>query len=104
MFLDNEKKNNQSDSWSKLDKTAKLKKLVDYVDVYSSEFNLDEEEKTILTQFLKDSLDRKKLAKVKDVIYDKKNGSIVSITGLTYYKSLKRFTIKLRTKEEEKLN
>jgi hypothetical protein len=103
LFLDAEKQNNLQDNWSKLDKTVKIKKLLDFVDMYSVENSLDEDEKLKLNEFLKDSLDRKKINKVKDVNYDKKKGVIKSINGLVYYKSQKRFSFKMRSKEEENL-
>ena len=67
---------------------------MDYVEVYSKEKNLDEDESKILTTFLRDSIDKKKLSRVKDVIYDKVNGNIKEIPALTYMKSNKHFTLK----------
>jgi hypothetical protein len=55
---------------------------------------LNEEEGDILIQFLKDCLDRKKLQRIKDVVYDKENGVIKSIPALTYIKTTKHFTLK----------
>jgi len=43
---------------------------------------------------LKDCLDRKKLQRVKDVIYDKTEGVIKEIPALSYTKSSKHFTLK----------
>lgn len=93
-FLEDEKNNNKSEPWCKLDKTAKIKKLSDFVDKYKNENNLDDEESKLLVTFLKDSLDRKKLQRVKDVIYDKVTGSIKDIPSLVYTKSNKHFTLK----------
>ena len=56
--------------------------------------NLDENEAKNLVIFFKDSLDKKKLCRVKDVIYDKINGIIKEIPSLTYTKSNKHFTLK----------
>ena len=47
-----------------------------------------------LTAFLKDCLDKKKLARVKDVIYDKDTGIVKDIPALVYTKSNKHFTLK----------
>ena len=44
--------------------------------------------------FLRDCLDRKKLQRVKDVVYDKTNGSIKEIPALSYTKANKHFTLK----------
>ena len=44
--------------------------------------------------FLKDCLDKKKLQRVKDVIYDKTTGMVKEIPALHYVKSSKHFTLK----------
>ena len=88
-FLENEKNNNNNEPWCKLNKTIKTKKLQDYVEVYSEQNNLSEEESNQLFLFLKDCIDRKKLQRVKDVIYDKENGIIKEIPALCYVKSNK---------------
>jgi len=93
-FLEAEKISNCSEPWCKLNKTIKTKKLLEFVDTYSKEKELDEEEAKLLTLFLKDSLDKKKLSRVKDVIYDKNTGNIKEIPALTYTKSNKHFTLK----------
>lgn len=79
---------------AKLDKTIKIKKLVSYAEVYAKEKEYTEDEKTNLIKFLKDSLDRKKLQRVKDVIYDKTLGEIKEIPALSYNKSSNHFTLK----------
>ena len=55
---------------------------------------MNEEECKLLSVFLKDSLDKKKLSRVKDVIYDKEAGIIKEIPALVYTKSNKHFTLK----------
>ena len=93
-FLENEKNNNVNEPWCKLNKTTKTKKLQEFVEVYKEENNLNQEESTLLFSFLKDCVDRKKLQRVKDVIYDKENGNIKEIPALCYIKSNKHFTLK----------
>lgn len=93
-FLENEKNNNSNEPWCKLNKTVKTKKLIEFVDLYKKDKNLDEEESKLLVTFLKDCIDRKKLQRVKDVSYDKSNGIIKEIPALTYVKSTKHFTLK----------
>ena len=93
-FLEEEKINNSNEPWCKLNKTIKTKKLLEYVEVYKKDKNLDESEAKNLITFLKDSLDKKKLCRVKDVIYDKVNGIVKEIPALTYTKSTKHFTLK----------
>ena len=47
-----------------------------------------------MVKFLKDCLDRKKLQRIKDVVYDKENGEIKEIPALTYIRTTKHFTLK----------
>jgi hypothetical protein len=93
-FLENDKINSKNEPWSKLDKTIKTKKLLDFVEEYREKNNLDAEESILLINFFKDCLDRKKLQRVKDVSYDKENGIIKDIPALSYTKSTKHFTLK----------
>lgn len=93
-FLENEKINNSNEPWCKLNNTIKTKKLQEYVEIYKKNNSLNDEESSILFLFLKDCIDRKKLNRVKDVIYDKENGVIKEIPGLYYIKSNKHFTLK----------
>jgi hypothetical protein len=93
-FLENEKNNNINEPWCKLNKTIKTKKIEDFIDLYKNQNELTNEETILLTSFLKDCLDRKKLQRVKDVIYDKETGTIKQIPALCYVKASKHFTLK----------
>jgi hypothetical protein len=93
-FLEEEKNNNSNEPWCKLNKTIKYKKLIEFIEVYKKTKNLNEDETNLLSIFLKDSLDKKKLCKVKDVLYDKDNGLIKEIPALAYSKANKHFTLK----------
>ena len=93
-FLEDEKNNNSNEPWCKLNKTVKTKKILEYVEIYKKEKNLEKDEEDILITFLKECLDKKKLQRVKDVIYDKVNGTIKEIPALSYTKINKHFTLK----------
>jgi len=94
-FLENEKNSSENEPWCKLNKTIKIKKITEYViDDYKQQHELDELECENLIKFLKDCLDRKKLQRIKDVIYDKENGTIKEIPSLTYVRTTKHFTLK----------
>jgi hypothetical protein len=93
-FLENEKNTNMNDSWSNLDKTVKIKKLTIFAEIYKEENLLTDVEYDLLIKFLKDALDHKKMARVKDVVYDKTTGSIKSIPALSFNKSTSHFTLK----------
>jgi len=93
-FLENEKNNNASEPWSKLDKTAKIRKLILFADSYKEKHGLNDTEHKTLLSFLKDCLDRKKLQRVKDVIYDKTNGEVKDVPALYFNKPTNHFTLK----------
>ena len=93
-FLENEKNSNANEPWSKLDKTGKLKKLLAYADSYKTENLLSVEEYNKMVAFFKDCLDKKKLQRVKDVVYDKDNGVIKEIPALHFNKPTTHFTLK----------
>ena len=93
-FLENNKTNNQTDPWSKLDKTMRMRKLTTYAIKYTEENNLSAEEAILLLTFLKECLDRKKFQRVKDVEYNKVTGSVISIPSMLYTKTAKHFTLK----------
>ena len=93
-FLEDEKNNNKNEPWCKLDKTIKTKKMLEFVNEYKKKNEFTEEEEKMLIDFLKDCLDRKKLQRVKDVVYDKTTGTIKDIPGLIYTKGTKHFTLK----------
>jgi hypothetical protein len=93
-FLENEKISNASEPWSKLDKTAKIRKLILFANNYQTENQLSEEEHAELVAFFKDCLDKKKLQRVKDILYNKETGEIKDIPALFYNKQNHHFTLK----------
>ena len=93
-FLENEKKNSISEQWCKLNKTTKIKKVIEFVENYKTTKKMSDDDAETLLQFLKTSIDNNRLSKAKDVIYDKENGAIKDIPGLTYSKLNKNFTLK----------
>tara|TARA_B100000242_G_C42973112_1_gene451570 strand:+ start:145 stop:696 length:552 start_codon:yes stop_codon:yes gene_type:complete len=93
-FLMKEKEMNKNKSWSKLSKASKLKKLMVYASYYCKKHKCDNNEEKKLKTFLQEALDRRKLQKIKDVIYDIEKGIINDIPKLLFLKDKKRFTIK----------
>ena len=98
-FLEREKIANTGDPWSKLDKTAKTRKLIVFVQQYKEEHDMTTEEADVMLAFLKDVLDRKRLARVKDVIYDKTTGLIKEIPSLHFNRASTHFTLKNTDKQ-----
>ena len=93
-FLEKESTNNKTESWNKLDKTGKIKLLNIYVDDITPQHNLSPTDVLSLKQYLIDSLDKKKLQHVKDVLCDKATGKIISIPTLHFNVTTKKFTLK----------
>jgi len=93
-FLEQDKTNNENESWTKLDKTVKTRKLIVFVEKYKTDNELTDEEGQMLIAFLKDCLDKKKIQRIKDVIYDKETGAIKEIPALFFNKPTKHFTLK----------
>ena len=93
-FLENEKITNSNEPWSKLDKTAKIRKLILFADNYKVLNDLTNVEYDKLISFFKECLDKKKLQRVKDVNYNKDTGEIKNIPALFFNKPLIHFTLK----------
>jgi hypothetical protein len=93
-LLENEKINNQSDNWNKLDKTAKLQKLYVYADRYGEKHNLSQDQILSLKQFLRDAVEKGKFQKAKDVVYNKVNREVDDILSLHWNDTNKNFTLK----------
>lgn len=93
-FLENEKITNSNEPWSKLDKTAKIKKLTVFAENYKNNNNLSEDEYQQLITFFRDCLDKKKLQRVKDVNYNKDTGEIKEIPALHFNKPTNHYTLK----------
>ncbi len=82
--MQNERHNGAHDSWCKLHKANKWTKMLQYVETYGEKHQLNNEEKQVLTAFLKDCMDKKKLMKTKEVKYDKESGVILDIPALMF--------------------
>ncbi len=93
-FLENEKNINAGEPWSKLDKTAKTKKLAIFAENYKKANELSDLEYELLLNFFIDCLNKKKLQRVKDVNYNKETGEIKDIPALIFNKQSNNFTLK----------
>jgi hypothetical protein len=80
--LEQEIKLNKKETWSKLDKTVKIKKLSDFSDLYGSKNNLSVDMIVILKTFLKTKLNQRRLVTNKDLIYDINKMMITEIPNL----------------------
>lgn len=93
-FLMNEMKENKKQSWNKLSKTEKIKKLNHYINNNLSEkYDLSEIEKSNTKRFILGLLDRKKLTKNNDIEYDSESGNVINIALLLFNSSNRKFTL-----------
>lgn len=94
-LLEKEKQHNKTESWNKLDKTIKIQKLHGFAEKYGREHSLAIKDVKTLKTFFKDCLEKNKLQKTKDVIYDKDNHEIQSIPSLFFHPVNRNFTLKI---------
>ena len=88
----NKKKNIKP--WSKLEKSTKLKKIYTYIENFYEKFKMTELEKKDLKKYMRTCLERKKLQRIKDVIYEIKTGEIKDIPGLTFNEKNRKFILR----------
>ena len=90
-----EKIRNKGDVWIKLDKTVRNQLLQEFADKYGKEHSMSSKDLKLLKTFFKTCLDKNKLNKSKDVVYNRDNRAIVSIPALHFNQVTKNFTLKI---------
>ena len=81
-ILDMDTKKQEHLPWNKLNKSLKLKRIMDYADMVKDRDQLDVSRLSQLKQMLRDKLERKCLQRTKDVIYNHETEKIESIPTL----------------------
>lgn len=102
-MLDTTEHECENETWCKLNRSTKGLKFQKYIQMYSETNNLSEDEQQKLAVFLNDCLDRKKLCRMKDVVYDKNSGTIINIPSLTFHRLKGHFTLKNTDKRDSTL-
>ncbi len=97
-LLEKEKQRNKGEIWTKLDKMIRVQKLHEFAERYGKEHNMPVKEIKSLKAFFKSCLDKNKLNKSKDVVYNKEQRVIVSVPALHFNQVTKNFTLKLMDK------
>ena len=97
-ILDNENCHNKTEAWNKLNKTLKIQKLHTFSERFGIENDYTQLEIDKLKVFFSESLEKKKLQKTKEVIYDKNTQEVKDVPGLFYNQSNHSFTIRADTK------
>jgi hypothetical protein len=93
-FLLEEQTANEKQSWSKLSKTERLKKIDTFINNhFVGEYSLQEEEIESLNAFVNKLLERKKLVKSTELFYNEETGMIEEIPALLFNNKTRRFTL-----------
>lgn len=93
--LEKAKQKNKGEVWIKLDRPMRKTKLQEYADRYGKEQNMNSKEIIQLKNFLFGCLDKNKLNKSKDVVYNKEERIISSIPALHFNQVTKNYTLKI---------
>jgi len=95
LLLEQEKQYNKTENWNKLDKMRKIQKLNYFANKYAIEQNLNNDETRQLKIFLTERVNKQKLQKAKDVIYNKDTKEIISIPSLYFNTSSHNFSLRI---------
>lgn len=95
LLLEKEKQHNKTESWNKLDKTHKIQKLHSFAEKYGKQHNMPVKDIKSLKMFFIECLEKMKLQKAKDVVYDKETKEITSIPSLHFNVTTHNFTLKI---------
>lgn len=97
-ILDHENCHNKTEAWNKLNKTLKIKKLHSFSEKYGTENKYTPAEIVTLKRFFTEALEKKKLQKTKEVMYDKLTQEVKDVPGLCFNPVNHCFTIRADTK------
>ena len=93
-LLSQETVSNVADTWAKLDKTTRIKKLKTYVRTKLTErLDLNDVEADKCLRYMVRNMDRQ-LRRVKDVVYDKESGEVMDIPAFEFNAKSRAFTMK----------
>lgn len=101
-ILDNEIINNNKKPWNKLGHNIKVTLLKSYAKEYCKKNNLNDDIKKELIKYFLKCLERKKLTKIKEVLYDQDNNIIRNIPNLLFDASKYKFTLKASNNKKTK--
>jgi hypothetical protein len=93
-MLENEKQSNKLAAWNKLDKTSRVQKLHAFAEKYGRDNGLPMKEVKNLKVFFIQSLNKGKLNRAKDVVYDRETREVKSIPALHFNMETSSFTLR----------
>jgi len=94
-MLEKEKQHNKTETWNKLDKIMKTQKLHAYAEKYGKDHSLPVKDIKSLKSFFLDCLEKNKLNKTKDVVYNKDTKEVSAIPALYFNQTNRAFTLKI---------
>lgn len=80
--------------WSKIERSMKLRKLFQYAEKYGMETSMNPKDVKSLKTFFTSSLNKGRLLKIKEVVYNIDKGVIDTVPGLQYNTNTNNFTIR----------
>jgi hypothetical protein len=98
-FLEDEKANNRNEGWNKLNNGIKMQKLHIFAEQYAKDHKLPAKEVRALKTFFTESLQKNKLQKTKEVIYDKSTGVVQNVPSLFFNSTSRHFTLRNMDKQ-----
>jgi hypothetical protein len=93
-MLENEKQSNKLAAWNKLDKTSRVQKLHAFAEKYGRDHGLPVKEIKNLKIFFTGVLDKGRLNRAKDVVYDREAREVKSVPSLHFNNESKGFTLR----------
>jgi hypothetical protein len=93
-ILEQEKDQNKTETWNKLDKALKRQKLHTYAEHYGQEQSMAVREIKKMKAFFSECLDKGKLTRTKDVNYNKEKREIEDIPALVYTATTNHFSLR----------
>jgi len=99
-MLETEKQTNKLAAWNKLDKTSRVQKLHAFAEKYGRDHGFPVKDIKNLKVFFTTSLDKGRLNRAKDVVYDRESREVKSVPSLHFNSESKAFT--LRNLEDSK--
>ena len=94
-ILENEKITNKTDAWNKLNKYEKIQRLHLFAESYGKDNSLKPKEISSLKLFFSGCIEKNKLTRTKDVVYNKDTQIITSIPALHFNITTNNFTLKI---------
>ena len=93
-MLETEKQSNKLAAWNKLDKTSRVQKLHAFAEKYGREHGLPVKEIKNLKVFFTGALDKGRLNRAKDVVYDRELREVKSVPALHFNNESRGFTLR----------